>query len=119
MRTPHSPRFSRILLRSLVLCSPNTAPQTVRPFTDPEKAGEELVRCFYPYRLVKGRKVMTEDEASAKISAGMKGMHVRRKKKRGTLHQMSDPDREAKILARKERIAAGQGTIEDKMKDKQ
>ena len=46
---------------------------------------------------------MTDDEAAAKIAAGMQGMMTRKKIKAGNADQFADADRESKIQARKDK----------------
>ena len=54
-----------------------------------------------------------EDEAAAKIAAGMKGMVTRKELKAGNIDRYTDADRETKIEARKKRIVEGTATEED------
>ena len=49
-----------------------------------------------------GKKgLMTENEASAKITAGMKGMHTRKELAKGNTDRFADADRDAKLEAKK------------------
>ena len=67
--------------------------------------------------VVAERGGMTEDEAAAKIAAGMKGLHTRSELAKGNAERFADGERGAKIAARNERIAAGTATEEDKAVD--
>ena len=62
---------------------------------------------------------MTDDEAAAKIAAGMQGMMTRKKIKAGNADQFADADRAEKVAARKQRIAEGKATEADKAEDKE
>ena len=46
------------------------------------------------------------DEASAKIAAGMRGLHVRNELKKGNSEKFADPDRAAKVAAKKGKAGA-------------
>ena len=56
---------------------------------------------------------MTENEASAKNAAGMKGMSTRKKVRAGHADQLADSDRAEKMKARKERLAEGTASEAD------
>ena len=57
---------------------------------------------------------MSEDEAAAKIAAGMKGLHTRKELAKGNSARFADADRGAKIEARRQRLTDGSATEEDK-----
>ena len=44
---------------------------------------------------------MSPDEASAKITAGMRGLHVRKELKKGNAEKFVDPQHGAKVAAKK------------------
>ena len=47
------------------------------------------------------QQAMSADEASAKITAGMRGLHVRNELKKGNTAKFADPDHAAKVAAKK------------------
>ena len=59
-------------------------------------------KCLHRFQKAKAAG-MTDDEASAKIAAGMQGMMTRKKIKAGNADQFADADRESKIQARKDK----------------
>ena len=55
---------------------------------------------------VEARRRLSEEEAAVRISAGLKGMHVRRQVRRGHAVRFADPQHSAKVHARKARLQA-------------
>jgi hypothetical protein len=52
---------------------------------------------------------MSADEASAKITAGMRGLHVRNELKKGNTDKFADADHAAKVAAKKAKAAEADG----------
>ena len=52
---------------------------------------------------------MSADEASAKITAGMRGLHVRNELKKGNTDKFADADHAAKVAAKKGKAAEAEG----------
>ena len=46
------------------------------------------------------QRPMSADEASAKITAGMRGLHVRNELKKGNTAKFADPDHAAKVAVK-------------------
>ena len=52
------------------------------------------------------QQAMSADEASAKITAGMRGLHVRNELKKGNTDKFADADHAAKVAAKKGKAEA-------------
>ena len=55
------------------------------------------------------QQAMSADEASAKITAGMRGLHVRNELKKGNTDKFADADHAAKVAAKKGKAAEAEG----------
>ena len=53
------------------------------------------------------QQAMSADEASAKITAGVRGLHVRNELKKGNTDKFADADHAAKVAAKKAKAEAG------------
>jgi len=91
--------------------TPNQADAKAAAAAAPTKAGNEATKPAAapakPAVAPTKKAAMTDDEASAKIAAGMKGVHVRKELERGNVDKFKDPTHDAKVAKK-----AGKGGIE-------